>query len=45
MPLTGSAAPFRAELRCTSRGGCCATPTGRRLAEEFRKWRELPRPE
>ena len=24
------------ELRCTSRGGCCVTPTGRRQAEAFR---------
>jgi L-serine dehydratase len=25
------------ELKCTSVGGCCATPTGRRLAEGFRR--------
>jgi L-serine dehydratase len=27
------------ELRCTSRGGCCATPTAKRLAAEFTAWR------
>ena len=27
------------ELRCTSNGGCCATPTGRRLAQRFRAQR------
>jgi L-serine dehydratase len=31
------------DLKCTSRGGCCATPTGRRLAEAFRR-REGDRP-
>ena len=25
------------ELKCTAQGGCCATPTGRRLAEAFRE--------
>jgi L-serine dehydratase len=28
------------ELRCTAIGGCCATPTGRRLASEFAEWRK-----
>jgi len=28
------------ELKCTARGGCCATPTGRRLAEAFRRQRD-----
>ena len=32
------------DLKCTSRGGCCATPTGRRLAEQFRSWSQAGRP-
>ncbi len=31
------------ELRCTSRGGCCATPTGVRLAAEYRAQRAIDR--
>ncbi len=27
------------DLRCTSKGGCCETDTGRRCAEMFRAWR------
>lgn len=29
------------DLRCNAKGGCCATPTGRRLAEDFDRRRGL----
>jgi len=29
------------DLRCNGKGGCCATPTGRRLAEDFDRRRGL----
>ena len=32
------------ELRCTSRGGCCATPTGQRLMEAFHLAKLAPAP-
>jgi len=32
------------ELKCTSLGGCCATPTGRRLAAAFRGQMQPPTP-